>query len=342
MASAASFVYVGLAGDTGLGYTVQSGLYRSQGGESPWEAIGDGLPPAPEVRAIAVHPARPATVFAGTQAGVYRSEDHGAHWVRLDAPAPGLAVWSLLLHPRDPDTVFAGYEPAAIYRSTDGGRIWRPLPLGVTFPDVTVRPDPQPKRITAIAVDPSHPAEVYASVEVGGLLRSLDGGGSWECVTEGLYVVDDAVDLHGVVVSPAQPRTVHVIGRIGMFRSEDRGARWQHVPLPPLTLKGTYCRALTLAPDEPGTFYLGAGNDFDGDEGALFLSRDGGRAWRRIDLGAKPGSTLFGVAVDAAAPARVYCASKGGEVFGSHDRGATWRAHPLPEGATQVYALAVG
>src|SRR5947208_244245 len=182
MASAASFVYVGLAGDTGLGYTVQSGLYRSQGGESPWEAIGDGLPPAPEVRAIAVHPARPATVFAGTQAGVYRSEDHGAHWVRLDAPAPGLAVWSLLLHPRDPDTVFAGYEPAAIYRSTDGGRIWRPLPLGVTFPDVTVRPDPQPKRITAIAVDPSHPAEVYASVEVGGLLRSLDGGGSWECV----------------------------------------------------------------------------------------------------------------------------------------------------------------
>src|SRR5229473_3282688 len=255
MASATSFVYVGLAGDTGSGYTVQSGLYRSRGGESPWEAIGDGLPPAPEVRAIAVHPARPATVFAGTQAGVYRSEDHGDRWVRLDAPAPGLAVWSLLLHPRDPDTVFAGYEPAAIYRSTDGG-------------------------------------------------------GSWECVTEGLYVVDDAVDLHGVLVSPAQPRTVHVIGRIGMFRGEDRGARWQHVSLPPLTLRGTYCRALTLAPDDPGTFYLGAGSGFDGDEGALLLSRDGGRAWRRLDLGAKPGSTLFGVAVDAATPARVYCASK--------------------------------
>src|SRR5437879_5800121 len=144
MASAASFVYAGLAGDTGLGYTVQSGLYRSQGGESPWEAIGDGLPPAPEVRAIAVHPARPATVFVGTQAGVYRSEDHGAHWVRLAARAPGLAVWSLLLHPRDPDTVFAGYEPAAIYRSTDGGGVRRPLPRRRTLPDRRRRPPPRP------------------------------------------------------------------------------------------------------------------------------------------------------------------------------------------------------
>jgi len=342
MTSADSFIYVGLAGDTGPGYTVQSGLYRSRGGESPWERIGDGLPPAPEVRAIVVHPTQPGTVFVGTQAGVYRSRDHGDHWTRLDAPAPGLAVWSLLVHPRDPDTVLAGYEPAAICRSTDGGASWRSVPLGVTFPDITVRPDPRPKRITGIAVDPSRGDEIYASVEVGGLLRSLDGGGTWECVTEGLYVVDDAVDLHGVVVSPGRPRTVNIIGRIGMFRSEDGGARWQHVPVPPLTLRGTYCRKLTVAPDDPGTFYLGAGTDFDGDEGVLFRSQDDGRTWRRLDLGTKPRSTLFGVAVDPRAPAHIYCASKGGEVFGSRDRGATWRAHPLPAGATQAYALAVG
>ena len=38
----------------------------------------------------------------------------------------------------------------------------------------------------------------------------------------------------------------------------------------------------------------------------------------------------------------MYCASSGGEVWGSHDGGQTWSAHPLPEGATQVYALACG
>jgi photosystem II stability/assembly factor-like uncharacterized protein len=342
MASADSFVYVGLAGDTGPGYTVRSGLYRSRGGESPWERIDEGLLPAPEVRAIAVHPTHPGTVFVGTQAGVYRSQDQGEHWTRLDAPAPGLAVWSLAFHPRDPDTVLAGYEPAAICRSNDGGASWRSVPLDVTFPDVTVGPAPRPKRVTGIAVDPGRTEELYASIEVGGLLRSLDGGGSWECVTEGLYVVDDAVDLHGVVVSPDRPRTVNIIGRIGMFRSEDGGAHWRHVPVPPLTLRGTYCRTLTVAPDDPATFYLGAGTDFDGDEGVLFRSQDHGRTWRRLDLGAKPRSTLFGVAVDPRAPARLYCASKGGEVFGSRDHGATWRAHPLPTGATQAYALAVG
>jgi photosystem II stability/assembly factor-like uncharacterized protein len=337
-----SFVYVGLAGDTGPGHPVQSGLYRSRSGESRWEPIGDGLPSAPEVRAIAVDPAEPGTVFVGTQVGVYRSLDHGAHWSRLDAPAPGLAVWSLLFHPREPGTVLAGYEPAAIYRSTDRGRSWRPLPLGVAYPDVTEHPAPRPKRITGMAIDPGHPAELYASVEVGGLLRSADGGATWECVTEGLYTVDDAVDLHGVVVNPARRGTVLVIGRIGMFRSEDRGAHWQHVRLPPLTPRGTYCRALTLAPDDPATYYVGAGTDFDGDEGVLLVSRDDGRSWEGLDLGAKPRRTLFGVAVDPGAPAHVYCASKGGEVFRSHDRGATWQAQPLPPGATQVYALAVG
>ena len=342
MSSADSYVYVGLAGETGPGYTVRTGLYRSQDGETPWERIAGGLPRDAQVRAIMVHPARPGTVLVGTQDGIYGSQDHGNQWTRLSAPAPGLAVWSLLVHPHDPDVMFAGYEPCAIYRTKDAGATWQCLPLDVKFPDVTMRPEPQPKRVTGIAVDPSQSGEIYASVEVGGLLRSLDSGESWECVTDGLYVTDDAVDLHGVAVSPAHPRTVNVIGRVGMFRSADRGAHWGHVPLPPLTLRGTYCRDLRVAPDDPDTIYVGAGTDFDGDEGALFRSDDNGQTWTRLDLGAKPRSTIFGVDVDPWEPSRLYCATKGGEVFCSRDRGAAWRAHPLPDGASQVYALAVG
>lgn len=342
MSGRASYVYVGLAGETGPGHEIRSGLYRSRGGESPWERVGQGLPPSPHVRAIAVHPEQPSRVTIGVQDGLYRSDDHGEHWARLNAPAPGLAVWSLAFHPHDPDIMLAGYEPSAILRTTDGGTSWKRLPVDVTFPDVTQRPHPQPKRVTGLTIDPTHPAEIYASVEVGGLLRSLDDGARWECVTEGLYANDDPVDLHGVMVSPAHPRLVNVIGRIGMFRSPDRGAHWRHVALPPLTPRGTYCRVLRAAPDDPDTLYVAAGTDFAGDKGALLESRDNGGSWRRLDLGATPRSTLFAFAIDAREPERLHCASSGGEVFSSPDRGASWRTNPLPEGASQVYALAVG
>jgi photosystem II stability/assembly factor-like uncharacterized protein len=114
------------------------------------------------------------------------------------------------------------------------------------------------------------------------------------------------------------------------------------VLLPPLSFRGTYCRKLAVAPDDPHTIYVAAGTDFAGDEGALLRSEDSGKTWNRLDLGAKPRSTLFGFAVDPRRPTDLYGAAGGGEVFCSRDRGATWRAHPLPEGATQVYALAVG
>jgi hypothetical protein len=342
MAGDHAYLYAGLAGDTGPGYERRSGLYRSRDGDGPWEAIGQGIAPAPEVRAIATDPLRPGRLTIGTQDGIHRSEDHGEHWVRLAAPAPGLAVWSLLVHPGDPDVMLAGYEPCAIHRSTDDGKSWQALAVDVTFPDVTLFPTPSPKRVTGIAVDPSRPSDIYACVEVGGLLRSVDGGASWRCVTDGLYVVDDAVDLHRVAVSPGHSGTVNIIGRIGLFRSPDRGGRWRHLPVPSLTEHQPYCRDLMVAPDDPDTLYVAIGSAFDGDCGALFQSRDDGGSWRRLELGVVPGSTVFSLAIDRRRPHHLYCASKHGEVFVSRDRGENWHAHPLPAGTTQVYSLAVG
>ena len=59
-------------------------------------------------------------------------------------------------------------------------------------------------------------------------------------------------------------------------------------------------------------------------------------------MGFEANSTMFGVAFDEHQRGRMYCATNGGQVFGSLDRGESWSAYPLPEGATQVYALACG
>jgi photosystem II stability/assembly factor-like uncharacterized protein len=335
------FVYVGLAGDTDPGRFVSAGLFRSRGASAPWQSIGEAVHAAPQVRAIATDPRHHDRVTIGTQLGIYRSDDGGDHWRRLPAPAPELAVWSLAFDPHDPEVMLAGYEPAAILRTVDGGETWTRLAIEVAFPDVTIGPD-MPKRVTGIAVDDANPDEIYASIEIGGLLRSVDGGTSWTCVTDGLYTVEDSVDLHAVALRSDWPGTVTVATRVGCFRSADRGAHWRDLRIPMLRPRGTYCRALAAAPDDPDTLYVGAGNDFDGDKGALFTSSDDGRSWRALDLGVPVKSTVFGFAVDPRSPERLFCATKYGGVFRSDDRGASWRLNPLPPGAGHVFALAAG
>ena len=63
-----SFIYLGLAGETGRGRTVESGLYRLADGSDEWETLRNGLPDAPAVRALTVHPLNPPRHRRASQA----------------------------------------------------------------------------------------------------------------------------------------------------------------------------------------------------------------------------------------------------------------------------------
>jgi photosystem II stability/assembly factor-like uncharacterized protein len=189
----------------------------------------------------------------------------------------------------------------------------------------------------------SDPDELYASLEVGGLIRSLDGGEHWKNLSHGQYLVDDTVDMHGVLASRATPGTVTTICRVGIFRSTDRGEYWERVPIEPLNERGTtYCRCIRGVPDAPTDVWLSTGGDFESDIGALFHSTDDGASWKRVDIGFNVNSTMFSMAIDQRGSDRMACASKKGQVFTSKDRGATWSANPLPPNTEQVYCVATG
>jgi photosystem II stability/assembly factor-like uncharacterized protein len=240
--------------------------------------------------------------------------------------------------------MYAGYENCEIYRSEDEGEHWQQLPVSVRFPEVTVAPGANPaKRILDLAGSAADPNEIYGAIEVGGIIRSLDGGEHWENLSHGQYLNDDTVDMHGVLISHWRPGTVYSVSRAGMFCSTDRGAHWQPVRLEPLNAKGqTYCRSIREVPGDPKTIWVAAGANFQSDMGVLFRSADGGLTWKRVDMGVQPKTTMFGIAFDKRHPRHMYAAASGGEVFASQDGGQTWSARPLPEEATQVYALACG
>lgn len=343
-------IYVGLAGE---GENIaEGGLLRRIEGEDDWHTITNGLPSNPQVRALLVHPDSPAIIYAGTQFGVYRSDDRGDHWEALESPREGMDVWSLAFHPSNPDIIYAGYEPCTIYRTENGGESWKQMNTDrVAYPNVTTYMPPLAKRVIGIAADPSDPSDMYASIEVGGLLASRDGGESWDSITDGLYTENHTVDLHGVQVSSAAPGTVFIIAQIAMFRSRDRGHRWEHIRFGEMFSGGSYCRGLIVAPDDPNTLYLAAGAGGGGapagtqEAGALFRSRDTGETWQRLDIGDTPPSRMFQIAIDRAAPSNVYCCTGYGHFYASANGGETWSGSNLPvelSRSRHVYPMVAG
>ena len=170
-----TFVYTGLAGEGE--YIGAGGLYRYAAQNGEWQSLTNGLPENPQVRALLMHPHNPAMLYAGTNRGPYRSDDRGEHWEALEAPQQGTDVWSLAFHPNDANIIYAGYEPCAIYRSEDSGEHWKKMNTEkVVFPHITTYMPPLGKRVIGMAADPSAPQDMYAAIEVGGLLASHDGG----------------------------------------------------------------------------------------------------------------------------------------------------------------------
>ena len=328
------------------------GLFRRVVGNAGWEPLTAGLPPNVEARAFAVHPWDPDVLYVGTQDGPYRTADGGTRWERLGFPDRGAVVWSLAFHPTRANVMYAGVAPIAIYRSEDGGDTWHRL-KGAKSPGHCEMGFPA--RVTRIVTDPGRPDEVYAALEVSGVIRSDDGGETWKDLSAPLIRLADQphlksrigsdldaegmLDSHALAVSAAAPGTAFLAVRMGLFRSDDRGSTWRDVEIgrfSPLT----YCRDVIVSPHDARVMYACLSVASRSDSGSLYRSDDLGLTWWRFDHGTTVRGTMMAVAAHPRDPARVYCASRCGQVFGTEDAGRSWREYPLPDGVEDVYAVA--
>ena len=103
-------------------------------GTGIWTTNG---PDGGTIRALAVDPASPDTVYAGTWGGgVYKSTNGGSAWAPANGGLDVPWVLALAVDPATPDTLFAG-SGWGIYKSTDGGGNWNPLSIGIFRPNIT-------------------------------------------------------------------------------------------------------------------------------------------------------------------------------------------------------------
>ena len=63
--------------------TIGQSVWRSTDNGDTWERASNGIFPEADVRAIAVNPSNPDVVYAGTESGVFRSENGGDAWHSL-------------------------------------------------------------------------------------------------------------------------------------------------------------------------------------------------------------------------------------------------------------------
>src|ERR1700719_182579 len=297
--------------------TVGTGAWVSGDGGESWRQVRTGLWSESRVFGFAVHPNRPRTILAGADDGVYCREDGGEHFERLDSPMNTLHVWKVAYDPSDPNTIFAGTRPAALYRSTDGGRHWDKLRADIAdeCPNVRV------PRVTALTVDPSDHRIVWAGIEVDGVRRSTDGGDSWTRIAaEGI----PDPDIHDIAVTVNGGTTVLTSTPREIFASRDRGDSWYPLMVGdqfPLR----YCRHLAQKADDPETLFVATGNGAVGDAGAIQRSKDGGRSWQMLPLPAEPNSPIWNFATHLADPGLIVACSHYGELFASQNAGDSWQ-----------------
>src|SRR6476661_4929237 len=142
--------------------TPGQGVFRSTNEGETWVrgSIGQGLHSDAIIRSLALHPTEPRTVFAGSDLGLYKSDDAGASWHLLDTPMNRQAIWQIAFDPSDPQTLLAGTgtpNTPCLFRSNDGGATWKAdqVEIARECPAVGV---PRP---TGIAFDPSDSSKVW-------------------------------------------------------------------------------------------------------------------------------------------------------------------------------------
>src|SRR5262249_3378644 len=305
--SAAHRLYVG---------TIGEGPFRSTDGGETFVRACNGMFVECHVRALAVHPGDPRTLYLGSEQGLFRSNDGAEHWVRIES-LNGMQIWSLLLLPHAPEVMLAGTCPSRLFRSEDGGRTWGEPPVRM----VQECRGLIHTRVTSLLADPTEPDTVWAGGEIDGLYRSPDRGRTWQKVGRGL----SSEDIHALAIVPGNGRPKRYLAATNndLNASTDGGETWQPQQIS-RSLPWSYCRTLAQKCGQPDVVFLGNGDAPPGSAGVIGRSTDGGQSWQAARMPGRANSTMWNFAVHRADPELIYASSVSGELYRSVDGGESW------------------
>jgi photosystem II stability/assembly factor-like uncharacterized protein len=288
----------------------------------------------PGAQCVSVDARNRQRVLVGCRGGgVFESEDGGTTW--RDAQLPATDVFSVAYGPAD-GAAYAGCEPSALWVRRDGE--WeelsalRELPSAPTW---SFPPRPWTSHVRWIAPSPHDAKLVLAGIELGGLMRTTDGGETWQDHRPGAQR-----DVHSLAWHPTEAGRAYEAGGGGSAWSRDEGESWEPADS---GRDRHYTWALAVDPGDPDCWFVSAApGPFSAHgsrpaEAALYRWRGAG-PWEELDLGLERPLETMPYALAATEDGFV-AALRDGRLFTSDDQGDSWR--PLEaEGLAKVVAMA--
>ena len=308
-------------------------------------SLGDGAPRGLDVSlegsgacCIAVDPLDPRRIYVGTfDDGLYASRDGGDTWYAASSGLEDRRVLALAVSRSDRSSgvgvVYAGTEPSNLYRSEDGGQSWQLLPALRELPSEprwSFPGRPWTHHVRTIALHPRDPDWLLVGIELGGVMRSTDGGSTWADHNPQAHS-----DAHRLLTHPLAPDRVYEAAGQGIALSEDRGSTWSRFEE---GLDRHYAWAAAVDPADPDLWYVAVSSGpfaahgrGDAEARIVRSSGDGWKAVAEWDDAPELRRMPYALATLPDAPGMLLAGLRGGVMMLTKDAGDSWSRLPRVE-----------
>lgn len=311
-----------------------SRLARAEYNNDQWSV--EFLLEGASVRCLAVDPNNPNTVYAGTQdRGLLGSDDKGKTWHPLGLEDH--VIKAIAVSPVDPELVVVGTRPASVFISRDGGQSWmESMPFRKKRRLFWFSPAEKPftAYVQGIALSPTNPDVMVVGVEFGSVVRSMDGGKTWQNHRSGALR-----DCHSIKFHATDGDWVYEGGGTGAGAafSRDAGNTWTQSRQ---GLDRHYGWAAAADPARPEVMYVSLApgpmkaHSTDNAQAYIFRSMDGS-TWEKLSGGLpQPLNHMpYALLTNSDAPGHLYAGLSNGDVWHTADYGDHWRQLPVNLGS---------
>ncbi len=273
--------------------------------------------------------------------GVYKSLDGGKSWKNMGL-AKSEHIGKIVVDPRDSNVVFVAAQgplwapggDRGLYKTTDGGKSWKPVlsvseNTGVT--DVVLDPS---NRDTMYAASYQRRRHVFTLIDGGpesAIYKSTDAGATWTKLDDKNGLPKEQMGRIGLAVARNNPHIVYATiestrKAAGFFRSKDGGANFEKMN--DYVAQGQYYGEVFVDPNDDDRIYAA--------DVWVKVSDDGGKTWTKINETNKHPDNHV-VWIDPSSSDHLIIGCDGG-LYESFDRAASWNFKAnLP--VTQFYRV---